>query len=79
MLTLTPEQTKMSPTQRIKKLVIDKQWNDCKQEVKRIYQIIKPKISTEQQSNILVWIYNQVNDTQVCEYSITEYWHYMNN
>lgn len=72
-------QKQVNPLQRIKDLITDNQFASCQAEVKHIYQLIKPRLTEEKKADILVGIYNYINETQICEYSITEFWKYMNN
>ena len=70
---------KQSPIKRIQTLVKDYQWEECKTQVKQTYQTIKPYLDASRQSDVLVWVYNKINETQICNFTITELFQYMNS
>lgn len=49
-------------------------WHECSHDIKRIYDSIKSNITEDEQSDILIFIYNNT----LCNDGITEYWKYMN-
>lgn len=70
-------QVKITPLQRIKDLIQTKQWEDCKQELKYIYRLIKPRYTEDKQNDLLLYIYNEMR--YQCPDGLITFLHYMNN
>lgn len=77
MSAVTQTQPKLSPIQYLRNLSATQTWDNSQTELKRVYQLIRSRLTAEQQDTLLIEIYNNISYS--CGDGLCTYWRYMNN